>query len=70
MSIVQAMSELRAEVEREFDVESIRCKVMESFKQTELEINEQVSMTHTTHNIHVTAVLCSSVQSWRGTEQR
>lgn len=41
MFIVQAMRKLRAE---EFDVESIRCKLMESFKQTELEVNEEVGM--------------------------
>lgn len=40
---LQALTKVRAEVEMQFDLESVKSKVAESFKQVEAEISEQVS---------------------------
>ena len=68
--IVQEMRKLHAEAEKEFDMETIRCKLMESFKQTEVEINEQVSTSMHAAHMYIPSVSCSSVPRWRGNEQR
>jgi hypothetical protein len=39
----QALSKAQTEAEMEFDVNSVKSKVAESFKQVEVEISEQVS---------------------------
>lgn len=41
--IMQALSKVHAEAEMQFDLEGVKSKVAESFRQVESEISEQVS---------------------------